>query len=257
MTFSSLSDITSNLDEYADPELYDVENPEAGPAGQFFLTLAQTLGGPALELGCGTGRMTIPLAQQGIDSTGLDVVPGMLALARDKSAGLPVRWVEADARTFQLGRRFRLIFDYTAAFQHVLERADHEAILTGVRDHLEPEGRFVLVAMFPQPGLMTTLAEHEWFSYTDPQGREVRVSGTVDYDHVRQIYHENAIRRWRDEAGQEVVKFAPLARRLFFPQELEALLHYNGFTAIERYGDWDRSPLTEDSTVMIFVCQKQ
>ena len=256
MTFPRISATSSNLEEYADPELYDVENPDTGPAGPFFLALAQQLGGPALELGCGTGRLTIPLAQNGVNITGLDVMPGMLALARRKAQELPIRWVEADARTFQLGTQFRLIFDYSAAFQHVLERVDHEAILARVREHLDPEGRFVLVTLFPHPGLMTNRAEHEWFSYTDPHGREVRVSGTVRYDRVRQLYHEDAIRRWRDEAGQEVVRLAPLARRLFFPQELEALLHYNGFTVLDRYGNWDHSPLTDESLLMIFVCQR-
>jgi hypothetical protein len=101
---------------------------------------------------------------------------------------------------------------------------------------------------------MNNQEEHDWFSYTDEQGREVRVSGTVRYDLVRQFYHEDAIRRWRDETGQEVVHFAPLARRIFFTPELESLLHYNGFRVISRYGDWDRSPLTDESSLMIFVC---
>ena len=50
---------------------------------------------------------------------------------------------------------------------------------------------------------------------------------------------------------------APFALRIFFPQELEALLHYNGLTVCERYGDWDQSPLGEDSPMMIFVCKRR
>src|SRR5262245_53619005 len=107
-----VSEISSNLDEYADPELYDVENPEAGPEGSFVMDLAREYSGPVLELGCGTGRIAIPLAQNGVNITGLDVMRGMLALAKRKAAELPIEWVEADARTFRLGKRFRLIFDY-------------------------------------------------------------------------------------------------------------------------------------------------
>jgi hypothetical protein len=148
-----------------------------------------------------------------------------------------------------------MVFDVGEAFLHVLRREDHEAILACVRKQLKPESRFVLLTAFPRPEMMTTKEEHEWFSYLGPEGTEVRVSGTTRYDPVHQIYHEDAIRRWRDATGQEVVRYGPLARRRFFPQELEALLHYNGFKTLHCYGDLDCSELTETSRLMIFVCQ--
>jgi SAM-dependent methyltransferase len=249
----------SNLSEYSDAESYDLENPVEDTSveaiNNFLLAIARETGAPILELGCGTGRFTIPLARQGFDLIGLDVVPGMLARALQKAGDLPVQWVEADVRSFQLGRQVRLVFDVGEAFLHLLERADHEAILARVHEHLHPEGRFVLATVFPRLEIMTTQGEHEWFSYTGPHGQEVRVSGTTRYDPVRQIYHEDAIRRWHDKDGQEVVRYAPLARRRFFPQELEALLHYNHFKTVACYGDWDRTPLVETSPWMVFVCR--
>jgi len=100
----------NNLAEYADPILYDSENADFKPMRLYFGVMARQCEGEVLEIGCGTGRFTIPLAKQGVAVTGLDVVPGMLARARQKSAGLPVKWVEADARDFQLGQQFGLIF---------------------------------------------------------------------------------------------------------------------------------------------------
>jgi SAM-dependent methyltransferase len=235
--------------------LYDLENPDVEPVNAFLLSLAQEINAPVLELGCGTGRLTIPLAKQGINVSGLDVVPAMLARAKRKAGDLPIQWIEADARTFQSERKFGLIFDVGEAFVHVLERADHEAILDSVKKHLAPGGRFVLAISFPHLGMLTEREEHEWFSYPHSHGYEVRVSGTTHYDHVRQIFHEDAIRRWHDATGQEVVRYAPLARRRFFPQELEALLHYNGFKILHCYGGWDHSELTDTSPMMIFVCQ--
>lgn len=247
-----------NFVEYADPVLYDQENQKFEPDGPFYLALARRFPGPTLELGCGTGRLTIPLSQGGIDMTGLDVVPGMLELARKKSAGLTVQWAEADARTFQLDRRFRLIFESGAMFQHLLERPDQEAVLARVREHLTPDGCFVLGAMIPNAGMMENEEnESEWFSYSNGEGQEVRVSGVQHYDPLRQVKTETAYRRWHDADGQEIVRVAPLKLRLFFPQELEALLHYNGFMITERYGDLDFSPLTESSAHQLYLCQKK
>ena len=74
----------TNLEDYTDPDLFDLENQDFEPDGPFYLALAKKLGGAALELGCGTGRVTIPLARQGIEITGLDIVPGMLATLEAK-----------------------------------------------------------------------------------------------------------------------------------------------------------------------------
>jgi SAM-dependent methyltransferase len=64
---------TTNLEEYLYPDLYDLENPDYEQEGSFYLSIAREVGGPVLELGCGTGRVSIPLAQNGLVVTGLDV----------------------------------------------------------------------------------------------------------------------------------------------------------------------------------------
>jgi SAM-dependent methyltransferase len=237
MTVAPTNPPLANLDEYADPDHYDQENPAFEPDGPFYQELAQRLGAAVLELGCGTGRLTIPLAR-----------------ARRKAGNLPIRWVEADARSLALGATFDLILDTGEVMQHALTRTEHEAILARVREHLAPQGRFVTSALLPRAGLITDQDEHPWFDYADAQGRHVQVSGTVRYDPLEQVYHEDAIRRWREADGREVTRLAPLARRLFFPQELEALLHYNGFAVVERYGDWDGAALERESPRLIFVC---
>jgi SAM-dependent methyltransferase len=245
---------TSNLVEYDHPNLYDLENRDFTPQGPFYLALAQQAGGPVLELGCGTGRITIPLARHGVEMTGLDIVSGMLEQARSKAADLPIRWVEADARTFHIPTTFRLIYATTGAFQHMLERADQEGLLARVRAHLAPDGLFAFDVGSPQViGEMPE--EQPWFTYADERVGEVRVSGTCHYDLVRQVYTETAYRRWREVDGRDITHHSPLELRFFYPQELEALLHYNGFTVVEQYGDYDRGSLTAESKTMIYVCR--
>jgi SAM-dependent methyltransferase len=269
----------NNLEEFADPRNYDIEdNSDTGVA--FYSALAQETGGPVLEIACGTGRVSIPIARLGFAVTGLDIVPGMLELARRKSAGLPARWVEGDARTFDLGEQFRLIFITGNAFQAFLTGADQEALLARVRAHLHDEGLLAFETRNPHwansatrteaadwqfmvrngLGLFTNLetctAEVDGQSYTDSSGRTVRLSRTQIYDHVAQILHWTTYRRWR-EGDQEQTKVTRIAVRFTFPQELATLLYYNGFTIIRQYGDWNLEPLTAASPSIISVCRQR
>jgi SAM-dependent methyltransferase len=258
----------TNLEEFADPHTYDIQDPSDTGVG-FYAALAQEIGGPVLEIACGTGRVSIPIARLGFDVTGVDIVPGMLALARSKSAGLPTRWVEGDARTFDLGAQFRLIFLTGNAFQAFLTRADQEALLARVRTHLHPDGLFAFETRNPRWGtsaprdaqeqglfanLETRATEEQGQPYTDGSGRQVRVSRTQAYDHVAQILHWTTYRRW-GAGDQEHTTITRIAVRFTFPQELETLLHYNGFSILRQYGDWNLEPLTATSPSIIVVCR--
>ena len=269
----------NNLEEFADPRDYDIlDDTDTGVA--FYAALAQETSGPVLDIACGTGRVSIPIARLGFAVTGLDIVPGMLEQARNKSAGLSTRWVEGDARTFDLGEQFRLIFLTGNAFQAFLTQPDQEALLARVAAHLHDEGLFAFETRNPRWAglevhdgdkdwrqqraaerqlfayLETTDEEEQWPTYTDVNGREVRVSRTQVYDHVAQVLHWTTYRRWRTD-NQEQTKTTRIAVRFTFPQELTALLHYNGFTIIRQYGDWNLELLTAASPSIISVCRKR
>jgi 2-polyprenyl-3-methyl-5-hydroxy-6-metoxy-1,4-benzoquinol methylase len=153
--------IEDNLVEYSDPQIYDLENNTFEPDGPFLLEIARRAGNPVLELGCGTGRLTIPMARAGVEMTGLDVVPGMLELAREKANGLNIQWVLADARTFQLDRTYRMVFESGSVLQHMLTNADQEAFLARVREHLDDEGLFVFGSFFPHMDMLESVEEEK------------------------------------------------------------------------------------------------
>ncbi len=259
-----------NLEAFADPVDYDrQDSSDTGVA--FYAALARETGGPVLEIACGTGRVAIPIARQGFAMTGLDVVPGMLERARSKATDLPIRWIEGDARTFDLGERFRLIFLTGNAFQAFVTNADQEALLGRVRAHLHDEGLFAFETRNPRwrtcedrdedhDGLFVNLETHAKEevrpSFTDADGREVRESRRRTYDHVAQILHWTSYWRWH-EGSEERTKITRIALRYTFPQELAALLHYNGFTIERRYGDWNLEPLTAASPSIIVVCRRR
>jgi SAM-dependent methyltransferase len=256
----------NNLEEFSDARNYDMEDPsDTGVA--FYSTLAQEAGGAVLEIACGTGRVAIPIAQLGFPVTGLDIVPGMLARARSKSAGLPTRWVEGDGRSFNLGEQFRLIFLTGNAFQAFLTNADQAALLQRVHAHIHDQGLFAFETrnpLFPttqtREGLFLNLQtcdeETSGPSFIDVDGHEVRVSRTQVYDHVAQILHITTYKRWQAGDKQQT-KITRIALRYTFPQELAALLDYNGFTILRQYGDWNYEPLSATSPSIIVVCRKR
>ena len=256
----------TNLEEFSDPINYDLEDAsDTGVA--FYRALAHETGGPVLEIACGTGRVSIPIAQDGIPVTGLDVVPGMIARARSKGVGLPASWLVADARTFTLAERFRLVFLTGNSFQAFVTNADQQALLQRVQAHLDEDGVFafetrnpLLPNVSPPAGLFVTLdtriEEEAGVPFISAEGHAVRVSRTQRYDHVTQVLHLTSYKRWND-GKQDHVKVARTAARYTFPQELAALLYYNGFTITRQYGDWNEEPLSATSPSIISVCRRR
>src|SRR5262245_64747735 len=107
---------------------------------EFYLKHSRQAGGPVLDLGCGTGRVSFPLAAAGFDVTGLDSAPGMLAIARarQRTSGLKnIRFVRGNMARFDLRRRFGFVFIAYRAFQHLLTAKQQRSSLECVRRHLQ------------------------------------------------------------------------------------------------------------------------
>jgi SAM-dependent methyltransferase len=117
---------------------------------EFFRGLAAETGGPVLEIGSGTGRVSIPLAEDGHEVVGVDVSTAMLAVAEGHRAALPaataarLTFREGDMATLDLGRRFALILAPSRVFQFMRTSADQRLALRALRGHLAPGGRLVL-----------------------------------------------------------------------------------------------------------------
>ncbi|HUG15665.1 MAG TPA: class I SAM-dependent methyltransferase [Thermomicrobiales bacterium] len=250
--------------EYTGAEEYDRENGLSGPALPFYLDLARETGGPALDLACGTGFLTIPLAESGLEATGVDLSQEMLDHGRSKAGSLPIRWLHADCRTLDLGEQFRLITLTGNAFQEFRTRADQEGLLGSVRRHLSPGGLFAFETRFPRPSELLTpealagdwSAETAWRKYENERGQTVAVSTQQRHDALQQTVEYVIHRRWQAD-GREQVHTERAVLRFVYPREMEALLHYNGLAIRDAYGDWDRRPLDGMSPRMIYVCHRR
>ncbi len=248
-----------NLEEFRDPQTYDLEDAGYDEDRPFIEQWSRSLGGPLLDLACGTGRMALPLVEQGYQVTGVDVVPEMIARAREKAAerSLSIEWVVADARTFQLQKQFSGIYMLANAFQFFLTRADQEAMLARVREHLQPQGCFLFETRNPSPRNLLEVRHPEAQKFTTPDGGQLVVTEQQYYDPITQIQHYTYPHLWLYPDGQRVEKIHRTALRYVFPQEMEALLYYNGLQIRSCYGNWQGDALTATSPAMIYICQRR
>lgn len=129
---------------------------------RFFLQRARAVGGPILEMMCGTGRVTIPLAEAGFPVTAVDSSAGLLARLRSKLAGrdLAVEVVEGDARTVRLGRQFRLVLVAFHSFSELLGPGDRRRAMAALREHLAPGGHLLLT--LHNPAVRAAAAHRDW-----------------------------------------------------------------------------------------------
>lgn len=235
-------------------EAYDAANPTV-PGGDdvgFLRRLADEVGGPVLELGCGTGRVAIPLAEAGLEVVGLDRSREMLAIAAAKRTSLPaqvrrrLRLVEGDMTDFRLGRRFGLAFAAFRVFQHLLEPVDQRAALAAVRRHLRPGGLLVLDLFDPRLRWVEEGAEWEEVAETihPVSGRLVRRTA-IDRvnDALRQ--RTSILFRLEELEGDGTVvreETEELVLRWTYRHELWHLLELEGFERVAEHSDYAGSP---------------
>jgi len=240
-------------DEYDDPLRYDAEYGDIDDAGAFFLTLAESCGPRVLDLGCGTGRIAIPLAKRGKQVIGLEHSAAMLAHARAKAGDLPIRWVEGDFRAYDLKETFDLIVSCGHAFQALLAEADQSAFLRCARAHLAPGGLLAFDTRNTAPvHLQVSGREEFWHSFTLPDGRIVDVSGIETYDPPTGVMHYRTIRTGRADGRRRETS---LRIKFTAPNDLRRLARLSGLQIDRLYGDFQGGPLTPDSAEIVVVAR--
>jgi SAM-dependent methyltransferase len=215
----------------------------------FYRSCARRFGSNVLELGVGTARVAIPLAEDGCAVTGLDLSQAMLDFAKQRISELPpaiaprIALVQGDMASFDLGTRFDWILIACRAFQHLIEPATQRAALTAARRHLSAGGRLVIDLFDPRLDVclpdapLPEQVREAW----DPVAR-CRVRRTVvarDNDPFRQLVSE----RLRIEAiGEDGAVLAAeetsWALRWTLRQEMAYLLELCGFEPVEQLSDF-------------------
>ena len=246
--------LNQGLPEYANAAEYDSDN-RWGPDDDFYLELARETGGPVLDVGCGTGRLAIAMAEAGLDVTGLDVTPEMLDRARSKSDHLNIEWRLGDARTMRLGRRFRLITMTSHGFQHLLTDQDIGHFFDRAREHLLDDGYLAFETRNYAAKTFGRSAElTHWKTITDPGGHQVDIYFGSTFDPptgIESLTGERIVR----ETGERYRSTSSL--RYIDVPHLNRLLDAHGFVVVQQYGVWSREPVGPTQPEVISICRKR
>lgn len=242
---------------YSDAQRYDLVMGAYASGDQldFYRRQVACYGEPVLELACGSGRLTIPLANEGVNITGIDLSEEMLHLATLKASKrrASIRFVQEDMRSFDLGEKFKLIFNPAQSLSHLHRREEIENCFSCVRRHLADEGRF-LIELFNSSVPMLARESGRRYpvgQYEDPKGGfQVFVTEEVRYDAASQVNHI----RWffRNEGSNEETALS-FEMRQFFPQEIDALLWHNDFLIEHKYGNYREEEFSSGSPKQLII----
>jgi SAM-dependent methyltransferase len=248
-------ELAGDNDGYAlTADLYDHVVPyRTRPDVHFFVEAARASGGPALEVGCGTGRVLIPTARAGVDVVGLDLSPHMLRVCQTRLLDEPeavrsrVRLIQADMRSFDLAQTFRLVTLPFRPFQHLTTVGDQLSCLKTIHRHLIEGGRLILDLF--NPSLEALVRDDQGQEsgdepeFTSPDGRRVvRRHRIASRDYANQINHVELVYYVRHPDGREERLVHAFPMRYLFRFEAEHLLARCGFEVEEVYADYDKSP---------------
>jgi SAM-dependent methyltransferase len=201
--------------------------------------------GAALELGIGTGRIALPLAQRGVRVHGIDLSEAMVARLRGKAGADQVGVTVGDFATATVDGTFSVVYLVANTIMNLTTQDEQVACFQNAAAHLEPSGCFVVEVLVP--GLQR-LPPGETFQLFAAESTHV---GFDEYDVARQglISHHY----WVE--GDKVEVFSPPFRYVW-PSELDLMARLAGMTLRERWAGWKREPFTSDSTKHVSVWEK-
>jgi SAM-dependent methyltransferase len=215
---------------------YDV-SPAGRPVEPVVDFLLAFAAGGALELAIGTGRIAVPLAERGVRVAGIDLSPDMVAELRAKTDAIPVEI--GDMTTTRLEGTFSLAYIVANSILNVTTQDGQAAAIASAAAHLEPNGCFVAEVVVPNTRRL------EVFDLGDTH------VGVDEYDRDTQALVSHHFTLVDGEWRRISIPFRSVS-----PAELDLMARMAGMELRERWGDWDHSPFTAESTKHVSVWEK-
>jgi SAM-dependent methyltransferase len=246
------------FDDFAD--YYDIADIDRTPETAFYCGLIRDDARSLLELACGTGTITIPMARRLAEHAGttarvvgVDESEKMLVMARRN--GPNVDWIRGDMRAPPVQGPFDLVVCCFHGYQLLLADEDLLQAFRAVRALLSPNGIYAFDIYQPNLQFLNgSHADRPVRAFSDPQARRLEVRERGEYDPSSRIL----VTDWRlvqqgSPDGEPIARMR-VSMRQYFPEEIERMLDDAGLAMRERYGNYDRSPFTASSKRQVIVC---
>lgn len=229
----------------------------------FYNEYALKTDGQVLELGCGTGRVSLKLAESGFKVTGLDLSGPMLEIFNEKLNDLPykdnITLVKENMAKFDFGKKYGLIIAPFRAFQALTEEEDILGALNCIKKHLSDESLFIMNVFRPYKKLDETWCYDEviqWETFDTRKGCKIVKKHWGDkIDVENQIIYPNFAYEITDKDGNMKRLEEHLKLKYYYYDQMVENLQKVGLSILEEYGWYDKSNI-EDGRELIFVCKK-
>ncbi|MCL2772126.1 MAG: class I SAM-dependent methyltransferase [Oscillospiraceae bacterium] len=249
--------------------LYDVDDRDnLHDDIQFYVDYAKSYNcGNILELACGTGRVTISLAAEGLDITGLDLSDEMLDVFRQKLDKLDdkvrnrIEIVHGNMADFNLTKKFDLIIMPFRAFQALTDEKDIENSLNCIKNHLTNNGIFIINVFNPYPDRMNENwcypEEVQWERLDENTGNYVVKKSSGDkIDLQNRIIYITFVYEVKDKTGNISSFEDKLKLKYHYEHQLEDIIVKAGLKIKEKFGWYDKTSIQDANRELIFVCGK-
>jgi SAM-dependent methyltransferase len=223
---------------------HEFESAVIESAVDFLAGMAE--GGAALELGIGTGRIAVPLAERGVAVSGIDLSEAMVAKLREKPGGAAMPVTIGDFAATRIDGIFRLAYLVFNTIMNLTTQNAQVACFANAAAHLEPGGCFVIEVMVPELQRLPFGETIRPFTITPTR------LGFDEYDLVTQDLVSHHYRATA-ENGLEVWS---IPFRYAWPAEYDLMARLAGMTLRERWSDWRRQPFTAESAKHVSVWEK-
>jgi SAM-dependent methyltransferase len=241
------------VEPFQDAALYDWEYRRRRSDVAFYRMLAGERGGPILDLGCGTGRLTLPLARDGHNVVGIDLSKPMLARARQRvqRAARPVAQrcliMRADLRSLPIRGHFPLVIAAFHTVQHLVDDGDLLALFRAVRRAIAPDGWFAFDLFSPNPIWLNRSPgrQYDRTVFRHPiTGQRLAYSLSHHLDGARRALHMKVRYQPVTPTGAPAgrARSVRLCHRQLAPADVAALLTRAGLRIIGRWDGFDGEP---------------
>lgn len=255
----------------SDAQFYDLDNRKIVKVDiPFYMDYTAAVTGPILELACGTGRLTIPMAEAGHEMWGLEYSETMLQQFERKRSQLPapvanrIHLIHGDMSQFELNKEFPLILLPNRSFQLLLEEKLERSCLQVIHRHLAAEGTFIIdIGNF----IPNKEAEKNWLNmeeHFDWENHDPKTGCLVRRSHIRKeidvekqiIYPQKIYRVTKPDGNLETItKRAPW--KYFSATQIRNLLLSSQFEIYKEMGSYEGDPISETGPEFLFFCRKK